>query len=232
MHYIDTSATLNPELTYYYMVKSENLNRVQSKPSSSQSVQSAKTRMVRAPQQVEWRYLDDGTMMLFWEDLLPSDPFVTKYLVAVTDSLGSNYQLIPRAEIDPKNTAWLQGEKRKAGTWYCVLAEDKWGNRSACHPVQPRKEQITTKPGVIQIQQSGKQYMLTWAVPTDKNVEAIRLYETVENEKPVLIKTFEPTSFSYVIPMVKGDHPKSYFLTYWLKDGKESERGDAVLIKK
>jgi hypothetical protein len=232
MTFGDTSASLDPETAYAYIVKSESTSYVQSDPSSITHARPAKTRIVQSPQHVEWRYLDDGTLMLFWEDLQRTDPYITKYLVATTDSASAKYQLIPKAVIDVKNNTWIQTEKLKAGTYYCVIAEDAWDNRSACSvPVQPMTKPVNTTPGIILVQPNAKGHMLFWGIPEDKSVESVRLYESTEKGQPVLVKSFPPATASYLLPTVKRDQPKAYYLTYGYKGGMESQRGEEVIIK-
>ena len=141
MSYIDTTSNLDSTTTYAYIIKTENSANDITAFTGVTYVKPIKTRAVISPTALEWRFLEDGTLMLFWEDMRRQDPHIKQYLVATTDSIGSSHQLISKAIVDAKNTAWLQGEKQKAGTWYCVIAEDKWGNRSECSAaVMPKRD--------------------------------------------------------------------------------------------
>jgi hypothetical protein len=73
-------------------------------------------------------------------------------------------------------------------------------------------------------------YRLSWRIPDPKLVKNIQLYQMEECSKPVLVKSLSNTTRSHDIAALKKDQVKTYYITYKLQTGGESEGSDVVVI--
>ncbi len=232
MFFVDTSAVLRAEKEYAYVVKSESTSYLLSSNSKPAWGRPDISRSVASPQQVDWRYLDDGRLMLYWDDMKSKDPMIMNYYVAETDGDVNSLRMIPGAKVEAIHNSWIFTETSTTTSQYCIIAEDAWGNKSRCSvQVLPLRHSIFSNPGDILVHPNSKGYQLIWGLPEDKNVKTIQLYEASETGNPSLVKSLTPTAATFNLPLLKAGESKIFYLTYQYEDGQESAPGKAVVIR-
>ncbi|MEO6132921.1 MAG: fibronectin type III domain-containing protein [Saprospiraceae bacterium] len=231
--FTDTSSTLQSEMRYTYAVKSESTSYELSDFSVHTSARPDKSRNVMTPDQLEWRRLDDGHLMLYWNDERIKDPSISYYHIFASDANGNPTKEMPNSPVNAQLQYWINAALTENEFGYCIQSEDAWGNKSTCsHPVKPLWQSSIATPGIILVHPIATGYHLTWGVPTASSVKSILLYEVKENNETTLVKTFTPLVHSYDILPLKGDQIRSFYLAYQSADGKESDRGDVVVINR
>ena len=107
------------------------------------------------------------------------------------------------------------------------------GNKSACSStLKPALKEYIVNPDLLLAHPVTNGYRLSWGTPTSSNVKEILLYEVNQTGKPSLLKSFKTDARSYVIPALKEDQTKTYYITYKMQDGKESDASDAITLTK
>lgn len=233
MSFIDSSEQLKPELQYEYAVKSESTSYILSDLSEHAWGRPGKSRIVASPESFGWRYLDDGQLLFYWNDARNADPFIKSYHIFETDHQGTIKKQLTTEPLSSSVTTWINHEKNPGEKYYCIQVEDTWGNKSGCNsPVKPAVKDYIIHPDLLLAHPVTNGYRLSWGTPTSANVKEILLYEINTSGNPFLVKSFKTDANSYVIPALKEDQAKTFYITYKMLDGKESDASDAVTLVK
>lgn len=74
-------------------------------------------------------------------------------------------------------------------------------------------------------------YQISWGSP-GPDVRQIKLYEVRENENPVLLKSLDGKLTNYVVPALKTNEVKSFYITYVSQEGVESAPSEVVVLSR
>lgn len=230
--YLDSSRELKTERQYAYAVRSESTSYILSDYSEIAYARPGLSRVVAVPENLSWKKLDQGQVLLYWNDLRTTDPYVVQYHIFELDSQDKVTREAPGSPIDASHTTWTHPEKNKAARGYVIVAEDAWGNTSAySDPVRPERYDDATSPGILLMKPISTGYRLTWGPADPATVKAIQIFELTENNKPLLIKSVGNTLTSYDVPMLKKDQVKVYSINYKMNNGVESEMSQPIIIR-
>ncbi|HZV71094.1 MAG TPA: hypothetical protein VFG10_16180 [Saprospiraceae bacterium] len=233
MSFTDTSSTLKPDMRYTYAVKSESTSYELSEFSEYATARPDKSRTIRTANNLSWRRLDEGHLMLYWDDQRISDSYISKYHIFMLDDKGNFSKEVKNSPVDANTQFWMNDVLTDNPFGYCIQSEDVWGNKSSCsNPIKPFQQNQIETPGIILAHPTSTGYHLTWGIPNNTSVKSILLYEVKGNNEVSLFKTFTPQTTSFDILPLKEDQFRTFYLAYKSVDGKESEPGDAVVISK
>jgi hypothetical protein len=233
MHFLDTAQTLTAEQEYAYGVKSESTSYVLSDMSSICHARPGKARKVSTPAELGYRFLDNGQLLLYWDDVRKYDPYVTQYHLYEMDADGKQGKEVPGSPFDVSATSWAHPGKHSSTAGYAIQAADAWGNKSSMSvAVKPLHQPTRIAPRTIVAKPTSTGFQLTWASQPDSEVKSIELYKINADGAPLLVKSLRPDSSSFAISDMMTGQVETYYITYKLANGAESERSEVVILRK
>lgn len=232
MTFTDTSSTLKAEHQYAYALKAESTSYILSDYSISAWAYPDKQRTVSSPANFSFRFLDNGQLMLYWNDQRKDDPFISKYHIFETDAESKLMKEVTGSPIDANWTVWMQPAGNKMAYGYILQSEDAWGNVSAkSATLLPGVRMNYVAPGPVLARPTTSGYRLSWGLPDPAVVKNIQVFEKQEDGKSILVKSVDSAKTSYDLPALKTDQVKTYYINYKLANGEESEASDVVVIR-
>lgn len=233
MTYLDTSNQLEAQIEYTYHIRSESTSYLLSDPSVTASSRPGIPREVVTPQDLSYRFMDDGRLMLYWSDQRIYDPYILHYHIYPIGTDGQPGKEVPGSPVGVNQNFWLQPDSLMYKGGYCITSADAWGNVSTCSKaINPYNNQHVIAPGGILVHPTTNGYKLSWGLPQEKTIKSIQLYELNDKEEAFLVKSLTPQTGTFEIPKLKDGQVRSFYLAYKLSDGKESEAGDVVIVSK
>jgi hypothetical protein len=233
MTYVDTSAFLDPVIEYAYAVRSESSSYILSENSAVAYARPDIPRQLVPPGVPAYRFMEGNTLVLYWNDMRKLDPYITAYHVFETDAAGKIGKEVAGSPVDAVHFAWEAPAGHTLADGYVVLAEDAWGNRSAYSAIiKPTHEAKSISPQNLIIKPTTTGFRLQWGLPDPTAVKNIQLYEIADEGKPTLVKSLANTVRYFDVLKLKSNEMKSYYITYKLMNGNESERSEVVIVSK
>ena len=231
MTFIDSASTLEAHHTYTYAVKSESTSYQLSDLSTKTMCRPDKARNVVTPDDLSFRYMDDGKLMLYWSDQRSLDPYISKYHVYTTDQNGNSPVEVKGSPFDVTQNFWILEEGTVIAPGYIMRSADAWKNMSApSQMISPLAHKKILSPGFILVHPSKTGHRLSWGLPESPDVKSIQLYEQAEDGKSTLVQSLKPNVGQYDLAVSTKSNARIFYLKWKLANGTETEPGEAVVI--
>ncbi len=231
MTFIDSASVLQAHQTYTYAVKSESTSYQLSDLSVKTMCRPGKQRSVVTPDDLSFRYMDDGKLMLYWNDQRTLDPYITKYHIYATDQNGKSPVEVKGSPFDVTQNFWIVEKETIIAPGYILRSADAWKNLSAPSGiVSPLEDKKILSPGFILVHPSKTGHRLSWGLPESPDVKSIQLYEQAEDGKSTLVQSLKPTIGQYDLAVSTKSNARIFYLKWKLANGTETDPGEAVVI--